>query len=63
VQGRGRFVILPGLISKLYFRLKGLAPWIFFAVIDSDVRSVRRARVAPEAMPSAEESALAEETS
>jgi 3-dehydrosphinganine reductase len=41
---KGRYLIIPGAISKLYFRLKGLLPGLFFAVTDGDVDKARRQR-------------------
>ncbi|MCL2526108.1 MAG: SDR family oxidoreductase [Coriobacteriia bacterium] len=35
------FYIIIGATSKFYFRLKGLLPEIFFAIVDGDVRKVR----------------------
>ncbi|HET6498344.1 MAG TPA: SDR family oxidoreductase [Coriobacteriia bacterium] len=39
---RGSFHIIPDARSRLYFRLKGLLPELFFAVVDSDVRKAQR---------------------
>ena len=41
---RGRYYIIPGASSRLYFRLKGLAPEIFFAVVDRHVTKTREDR-------------------
>jgi 3-dehydrosphinganine reductase len=41
---RGRYLVVPGTVATLYYRLKSLAPWIFFAVADSDARAARKAR-------------------
>jgi 3-dehydrosphinganine reductase len=38
---RGRYYIIPGFESRLFFRLKGLLPEVFFRIIDRDVRRVR----------------------
>ena len=40
---RGRFVITPGLTSTLFYFVKRLLPRLIYAVIDGDVRKVRRA--------------------
>ena len=40
----GRYLVIVGGMSKFYYRLKGLLPEVFFAVIDRDVAAVRRAR-------------------
>jgi 3-dehydrosphinganine reductase len=45
----GRYFVVIGGISKLYFRLKGLVPELFFAVMDSDVASARKKRLAASA--------------
>jgi 3-dehydrosphinganine reductase len=42
----GRYFVIIGAVSKLYFRLKGLVPELFFAVMDSDVASARKKRLA-----------------
>lgn len=39
----GRYSIVPGFVSALYYRLKGLAPSLFFMVMDGDVRKARAA--------------------
>lgn len=40
----GRYLVIVGGISKLYFRLKGLVPELFFSIMDADVAAVRKAR-------------------
>lgn len=40
---RGRYLIIPDAASRFYFRLKGLVPELFFAIVDGDVRRARRA--------------------
>jgi 3-dehydrosphinganine reductase len=40
----GRYLIVPGAISKFYRVLKANALWLFFAITDSDVASARKAR-------------------
>lgn len=39
---KGRFHIIPDAQSQLYFRLKGLLPEVFFAIVDSDIRKARK---------------------
>lgn len=41
---RGKYLIIPGLENKAYYRLKGVLPELFFAVFDSQVAKVRRGR-------------------
>ncbi|MDO8916157.1 MAG: SDR family oxidoreductase [Coriobacteriia bacterium] len=41
---KGRFLIVPGALSKFYRVLKANALWLFFAITDSDVASARKAR-------------------
>ncbi len=41
---RGHFHIIPDARSRLYFRLKGLVPELFFHVVDSDIAKARRGR-------------------
>jgi 3-dehydrosphinganine reductase len=43
---KGTYYVVIGGISKLYFRLKGLLPELFFAITDGDVASARKARLA-----------------
>lgn len=40
---RGRFMVIPDALSAFYFRLKGLLPEVFFAIVDGDVAKARRA--------------------
>lgn len=40
----GRYLIVPGLLSKFYRVLKANALWLFFAITDSDVAAARKAR-------------------
>ncbi|MCL2503805.1 MAG: SDR family NAD(P)-dependent oxidoreductase [Coriobacteriia bacterium] len=42
--GRDRFMVIPDVLSAFYFRLKGIAPEVFQAIVDSDVRKARRER-------------------
>ncbi|MCL2379603.1 MAG: SDR family oxidoreductase [Coriobacteriia bacterium] len=37
-----RFYIIVGASSKFYFRLKGLLPEVFLAIVDSDIRKAQR---------------------
>jgi 3-dehydrosphinganine reductase len=39
---RGTYYIIPDALSAFYFRLKGLLPELFFAIVDGDVRKARR---------------------
>lgn len=39
---RGRYLIIPDALSAFYFRLKGLLPEVFFAIVDGDVRKARK---------------------
>ena len=41
---RGKYLIVPGFISKFYRFLKSNAAWLFFAITDGDVASARKAR-------------------
>lgn len=41
---RGKYYIIPDATSRFYFRLKGLLPEVFFAIVDGDVAKARRAR-------------------
>ena len=38
---RGTYYIIPDALSSLYFRLKGLLPELFFAIVEGDVRKAR----------------------
>lgn len=44
VVGTRRYLVIPDALSAFYFRLKGLVPELFFAIVDSDVRKARRGR-------------------
>lgn len=39
---RGKYYIIPDGMSRFYFRLKGLLPEVFFAIVDGDVRKARK---------------------
>ncbi len=41
---RGTYLIIPDALSAFYFRLKGLLPELFFAIVDGDVAKARKAR-------------------
>lgn len=41
---RGRYLIVPGLLSKFYRVLKANALWLFFLITDGDVNAARKAR-------------------
>jgi 3-dehydrosphinganine reductase len=47
----GKYYVIPGALGKVYFRLKGLLPGLFFAITDGDVAKARKQRLseAPEA--------------
>jgi 3-dehydrosphinganine reductase len=40
VEG-GKYYIIPDALSAFYFRLKGLLPEVFFAIVDGDVKKAR----------------------
>lgn len=42
--GRDRFHVFADPLSAVYFRVKGLIPELFFAIVDADVRRVRAGR-------------------
>lgn len=42
--GKGKYYIIPDATSALYFRLKGLLPELFFAIVDGDVAKARKQR-------------------
>jgi len=37
----GKYYIIPDALSAFYFRLKGLLPEVFFAIVDGDVKKAR----------------------
>lgn len=39
--GSGRFHVIPDALSAFYFRLKGVLPEVFFAIVDGDVKKAR----------------------
>lgn len=39
---RNRYLVIPDALSAFYFRLKGLLPEVFFAIVDGDVNKARR---------------------
>jgi 3-dehydrosphinganine reductase len=41
---RGRYLIVPGALSKFYRVLKANALWLFFAITDGDVAAARKSR-------------------
>lgn len=41
---RGKYLIIPDALSAFYFRLKGLLPELFFAIVDGDVKKARKAK-------------------
>ncbi|PKN31985.1 MAG: short-chain dehydrogenase, partial [Deltaproteobacteria bacterium HGW-Deltaproteobacteria-20] len=38
---RGDYLVIPDALSAFYFRLKGLLPEVFFAIVDGDVKKAR----------------------
>lgn len=52
---KGKYYVIPGIAGKLYFRLKGLLPGLFFAITDGDVAKARRERAASSTAQAAEE--------
>lgn len=41
---RGKYLIIPDALSSFYFRLKGLLPEVFFAIVDGDVKKARSSK-------------------
>lgn len=41
VEG-GRYLVIPDALSAFYFRLKGVLPELFYAIVDSDVVKARK---------------------
>jgi 3-dehydrosphinganine reductase len=41
---RNKYLIIPDALSAFYFRLKGLLPELFFAIVDGDVAKARKAK-------------------
>jgi len=39
---RNRYLVIPDALSAFYFRLKGLLPEVFYAIVDGDVKKARR---------------------
>jgi len=42
---RNKYLVIPDALSAFYFRLKGLLPEVFYAIVDGDVKKARRERV------------------
>lgn len=40
--GTDKFMVIPDALSAFYFRLKGVAPEIFYAIVDGDVSKARK---------------------
>jgi len=40
----GKYYIIPDALSSFYFRLKGLLPEVFFAIVDGDVKKARTSK-------------------
>jgi len=41
---RGKYLIIPDALSAFYYRLKGIWPELFFAIVDGDVKKVRKTK-------------------
>jgi len=41
---KGRYLVIPDALTSFYFRLKGVLPELFYAIVDSDVAKVRKQR-------------------
>ncbi|MBA4370843.1 MAG: short-chain dehydrogenase [Coriobacteriaceae bacterium] len=41
---RNRYYIIPDALSAFYFRLKGVLPELFFAIVDGDIAKARKQR-------------------
>ena len=41
---RGKYYIIPDALSSFYFRLKGLLPEVFFAIVDGDIKKARSSK-------------------
>lgn len=39
---KGRYLVIPDALSAFYYRLKGLLPEVFFAIVDADVKKARK---------------------
>ena len=39
---RGKYLVIPDALSAFYFRLKGLLPEVFFAIVDGDIKKARK---------------------
>jgi 3-dehydrosphinganine reductase len=52
---KNRYYVITGAISKVYFRLKGVLPGVFFAVTDGDVAKARAERLVAGEREAAEE--------
>jgi len=46
---RDRYLVIPDATLSFYFRLKGLLPEVFYAIVDGDVRKARREKDADQA--------------
>ncbi len=40
----GRYLVIPDALSAFYFRLKGIAPELFHAIVDSDIAKARKGK-------------------
>lgn len=43
---KGSYLVIPDTLSSFYFRLKGLLPEVFYAIVDADTAKARRASAA-----------------
>lgn len=41
---RGSYLVIPDALSAFYFRLKGLLPEVFYAIVDGDVKKARSSK-------------------
>lgn len=39
---RDRYLVIPDALSAFYFRLKGILPEVFFAIVDGDIKKARK---------------------
>jgi 3-dehydrosphinganine reductase len=39
---KGSYLVIPHALSAFYFRLKGLLPEVFYAIVDGDVKKARK---------------------
>jgi len=51
---KGRYLVIPGFVGKVYYRLKGLLPELYFLITDGDVAKARKQRLAATEQPAEE---------